>query len=493
MIDEHEYKNVVQKGVAQRARAIKAFLQDHFSGNKKYLQEKIIPESVIKGIIERNLEEDWIKYIKPQDINFSYGPDTIRASDGSFRVIEDNPGFIGGPGDIEHARNSLEKRMPEYKDLIKGPHPSSYFDRVIESYKNKLRPGTEIVHLRYNNAQMADREDLRLEKIYERYGIKTVRLHHNGGGSDLEKIIVNDKGVFIETKVSDTVKRRREVGFVITNIDTSDIDRGHPAHKKKILFKEGDILLEIVKENPSLKIDFNVATLEEALGKSGKSTKINFEKLEEILKIHYQNQYSSLLYKSNINGLMNHIASGKVKTNNIPGIEFIGDKEFCLYVDDLVKFYLKEEPLIKNIPTDSFRSFDKNENKILNQKFFDTVFKNKDKYVIKKVDGRGGDAVYIGSKMSDPDFKDLQKAIKQNPEFYIAQEFTPISVMDNMLVDMRVLTDVSPNGVIVSDIPFGRAIPVDGDGKVNISVKGRETTVLVEPSSCLKSTLKNMR
>ncbi|MFN8370035.1 MAG: circularly permuted type 2 ATP-grasp protein [Bacteriovoracaceae bacterium] len=192
---------------------------------------------------------------------------------------------------------------------------------------------------------------------------------------------------------------------------------------------------------------------------------------------------------------MKHVTSGKIKMNNVPGFEFIGDKEFYLYVDDLVKFYLKEEPLVKNIPTGSFRSFDKNENKVLNQNFFETVFGNKDKYVIKKVDGRGGNAVYIGNKMSSEEFLKLKDVIKKNPEFYIAQEFTPISTMDGMLVDMRVITDVSPQGVIVSDIPFGRAIPISGDGKVNISVSGRETTVLVEPSSssCLKAILQRMQ
>ncbi|MFN8370034.1 MAG: hypothetical protein U0T83_05355 [Bacteriovoracaceae bacterium] len=71
----------------------------------------------------------------------------------------------------------------------------------MASYKSKLRPGTEIVHLRYNNANMSDLEDLRLQKIFDRYGIKTVRLHKNNSGSDLEKIIVNDNGVFLESKL----------------------------------------------------------------------------------------------------------------------------------------------------------------------------------------------------------------------------------------------------------------------------------------------------
>src|SRR5262249_3717369 len=45
-------------------------------------------------------------------------------------------------------------------------------------------------------------------------------------------------------------------------------------------------------------------------------------------------------------GLLDAIFEGKVASNVTAGTEFIGDKEFYMYVDDLIRFYLNEEPLV---------------------------------------------------------------------------------------------------------------------------------------------------
>ena len=38
-------------------------------------------------------------------------------------------------------------------------------------------------------------------------------------------------------------------------------------------------------------------------------------------------------------------------TKNFPGFDFMGDKLFCTYVDKLISFYLKQEPILSSIPT----------------------------------------------------------------------------------------------------------------------------------------------
>ena len=43
---------------------------------------------------------------------------------------------------------------------------------------------------------------------------------------------------------------------------------------------------------------------------------------------------------------------------NGPGFEFLGDKQFCMYVDRLIDFYLGEKPIIRSIPTLSFAEHD---------------------------------------------------------------------------------------------------------------------------------------
>jgi hypothetical protein len=73
----------------------------------------------------------------------------------------------------------------------------------------------------------------------------------------------------------------------------------------------------------------------------------------------------------------------------------------------------------------------------------------------------------------------LQARIRQDPGVYIVQAYTPLSRMNDNIVDMRVITDVSAKEILVSEVPWGRGLPSSGNGKVNLSDQGREITILV--------------
>ena len=85
----------LRQGVEQRAKAIRAFLNDHYSGEKRYLREKAIPDYVIDRILERSTESELHRYIDAEKLSFWYGPDVVRGPSGQFYVIEDNPGHVG--------------------------------------------------------------------------------------------------------------------------------------------------------------------------------------------------------------------------------------------------------------------------------------------------------------------------------------------------------------------------------------------------------------
>jgi hypothetical protein len=57
-----------------------------------------------------------------------YGPDIIRDEAGTFRVIEDNPGFIGGVGDLRLAFSESLK--------LYGQSGSSGYRSPEEFYKS---------------------------------------------------------------------------------------------------------------------------------------------------------------------------------------------------------------------------------------------------------------------------------------------------------------------------------------------------------------------
>jgi uncharacterized circularly permuted ATP-grasp superfamily protein len=57
--------------------------------------------------------------------------------------------------------------------------------------------------------------------------------------------------------------------------------------------------------------------------------------------------------------------------------------------------------------------------------------------VIKKVDGRGGDSVWVGPKIPRQEFLSVKPMILAEPQAYIVQEYIPLSVLDGQLVDLR--------------------------------------------------------
>ncbi|MFZ4714542.1 MAG: circularly permuted type 2 ATP-grasp protein [Bacteriovoracaceae bacterium] len=468
ILDQSEYQ-ILKKGVEQRGKAISLFLKDHYSGAKNY--SRVIPQDVIAQIIDRNGETAWGNYIKPENVSFWYGPDIIRDNQGNFRVIEDNPGFIGGVGDLELASESLTNRMTDYKKSLKPVHPK-FYDQMLNRYKQLAGDG-EVVLLQYADDLIADNEDLRTQKLFEKRGVTTVKIdpYNPDKKTGPNKLIIEDDGVYVENKMG-----KKKVGFIIGNVDPLDFDPSHEGNRYRKLMDEAHFHLDQKEVN-----GVERSKLEKLMMPEAKTGKVNLDSLELYLRrnspiLHY------LDAKSPTDGLMTAVLNGKVKMNYSPGLEFMGDKEFYTYVDDMVRFYLKEEPIISNITTQSFRKFEGGKG-VLNSQLVDEVFNNMDKYVVKKVDGRGGDAVWVGPKMDKAELPDVKARVLSEPHAYIVQEYTPLSEMDDFIVDLRVISDVQNNKVIVTDTPWGRAVPKKGNGKVNISDLGSETAVFVLPDN----------
>lgn len=167
-------------------------------------------------------------------------------------------------------------------------------------------------------------------------------------------------------------------------------------------------------------------------------------------------------------GLLNAILQDQVGVNYSPGVDFIGDKEFYVYIEDLVQFYLNQEPLLKNIETRKFVIEGTNQ---VDTTMIRRIFSSLSDYVIKKVDGRGGDSVWVGPKIKPSEIPFLIKSIKSNPQLYIVQRYTPLSYLNKNIVDLRVITDVSEKEIIVTNTPWGRGLPMNGNGKVNLVIK----------------------
>ena len=111
-------------------------------------------------------------------------------------------------------------------------------------------------------------------------------------------------------------------------------------------------------------------------------------------------------------GIMEAYLSGNVAIMNAPGNGIADDKGIYYFVPKMIKYYLGEEPILKNAPT-YLPSFEDD------RKY---VFENMHKLVIKDVAEAGGYGVMFGHAMSKIQLEDLKTIIAANPRRFIAQE-----------------------------------------------------------------------
>lgn len=116
-------------------------------------------------------------------------------------------------------------------------------------------------------------------------------------------------------------------------------------------------------------------------------------------------------------GIMSAYQKGNVVIVNAPGTGIADDKATYIYVPDMIRYYLNEEPILNNIKTYQLGN--------LNE--LDYVLKNIDSMVVKQTNGSGGYGMLMGSSASEEEIEDYIKEIKKNPREYIAQPTIKLS------------------------------------------------------------------
>ena len=116
-------------------------------------------------------------------------------------------------------------------------------------------------------------------------------------------------------------------------------------------------------------------------------------------------------------GVMNAYRNGNVTICSAPGCGIADDKAIYSYVDKMIKFYLDEEPKLKQVKTYLCR-------KKIHK---DHVIENISKLVVKPTNGSGGNGILIGPKASKEERENMIDKIKSNPSDYIAQPLEILS------------------------------------------------------------------
>jgi uncharacterized circularly permuted ATP-grasp superfamily protein len=110
-------------------------------------------------------------------------------------------------------------------------------------------------------------------------------------------------------------------------------------------------------------------------------------------------------------GLLACYRSGNVVLANAIGTGVADDKSIYPYVDDMIRFYLSEEPILKNVPTYQCRK----------PAELSHVLANLEQLVVKETQGSGGYGMLVGPAASKAEIADFRARLIARPEAYIAQ------------------------------------------------------------------------
>jgi len=116
-------------------------------------------------------------------------------------------------------------------------------------------------------------------------------------------------------------------------------------------------------------------------------------------------------------GLMSAYQAGNVTLANAVGTGIADDKAVYSYMPAIVKFYLGEEPILKNVPTWRCREAE----------HLAYVLDNIEELVVKEVHGSGGYGMLIGPKEDKATIASFRAKLKSDPKNFIAQPTLSLS------------------------------------------------------------------
>ena len=181
-----------------------------------------------------------------------------------------------------------------------------------------------------------------------------------------------------------------------------------------------------------------------------------------------------------VKGLMESYLAGNISIVNAPGTGIADDKSIYHYVPSIIKYYLGEEPIIKNVHTyicndPSDRAY---------------VIEHLHELVVKPVEQSGGYGITIGNQLSKAELEEVRAKILEDPRQYVAQPImsltthatfiSELGVCEPRHIDLRTFTLTGHNTSFVLKGGLSRVALRKGSLIVNSSQGGgsKDTWVL---------------
>jgi uncharacterized circularly permuted ATP-grasp superfamily protein len=393
---------IIEAGVAQRVKALEAFLADIYS-DARVITDGVIPSQLVTSSTHFHRAVWGIKPVNGVRIHVA-GVDLIRNPAGDVRVLEDNVRVPSGVSYVMTNRNAMITAMPEAFANQRIRPVAGYPTRLLTALRKAAPPGVDeptVVVLTpgvYNSAYF---EHTLLARTM---GVELVE------GRDLE---CRRGKVFMRTTAG-----LQRVDVIYRRIDDDFLD---PVH-----FRSDSML--------------------------------------------------------GVPGLVNAVRTGGVALANAIGNGVADDKLIYTYVPDLIKYYLREDPIIANVDTWRLEEDEAREE----------VLDRLDELVVKPVDGSGGKGIVIGPRATEAELDALRRQVTEDPRAWIAQPVVQLSTVPTLIEDCLQPrhVDLRPfavnNGEDVWVLPGGltRVALPEGELVVNSSQGGgsKDTWVLSPPA-----------
>ena len=169
-------------------------------------------------------------------------------------------------------------------------------------------------------------------------------------------------------------------------------------------------------------------------------------------------------------GLMRAYQAGAVTLANAVGTGVADDKALYTYMPDIIRFYLGEEPILKNVPTWRCRD----------REGLAYVLDHLPELVVKEVNGSGGYGMLVGPHATQDKIAEFRAKLRDDPDNFIAQptlrlSTCPAAVGERIAprhVDLRPFVLTGAQGMSVVPGGLTRVAMQEGSLVVNSSQGG---------------------
>ncbi|HWE70650.1 MAG TPA: circularly permuted type 2 ATP-grasp protein [Acidimicrobiales bacterium] len=351
----------VSDGVAQRVRALEAFLGDVY-GAARIINDGLIPHEVVTS--SPGFVRAAHGLVPPNGVRIHVaGIDVIRDEEGEFRVLEDNIRSPSGVSYVLANRAAMARVLPELFWGQPIQMVTDYPAHLIRALRRSAPTGVQdptVVVLTPGVHNSAFYEHALLARLM---GVHLVE------GRDL---VCHGTDVFLRTT-------------------------------------EGEVPVHVIYR------------------------RIDDEYLDPL-----QFRPESLV---GCPGVVNAARAGRVTIANGVGNGVADDKLVYTYVPAMIKYYLGEEPILRNVETMHLQD----------PTVRADALSRREELVFKKVDGSGGKGLVIGPAASGADLDELALAVEDDPRKWIAQRVVALSTSPTWVDDTMVRRHVDLRPFAVND------------------------------------------